>query len=109
MQEVDESMKRSLLTLVVLLGLALPVAAQLATGNIYGTVTDESGAPLPGAIVSVTGVNGSSSTTPGSDGRFRVLNLSPGAYKGKTTLTGFSTVHRDNGALATATNPHIPV
>jgi len=102
-------MKKSLLTLVVLLGLALPVAAQLATGNIYGTVTDESGAPLPGAIVSVTGVNGSSSTTAGSDGRFRVLNLSPGAYKVRTTLTGFSTVNRDNVVVATGTNVDIPV
>jgi len=47
LEEVEAPMKKSLLTLVVLLGLALPVAAQLATGNIYGTVTDESGRPFP--------------------------------------------------------------
>src|SRR5678816_1105522 len=80
-QEVDESMKRTLLTLAVLLGLALPVAAQLATGNIYGIATDESGAPLPGVAVSVKGAAGTINTVSGSDGRFRFLNLPPGSYK----------------------------
>ncbi len=102
-------MKRTLLILAALLALALPVQAQLATGNIYGTVTDESGAPLPGAAVSVKGVTGSFSTTTGSDGRFRVLNLAPGAYKVTTTLVGFSTVNRDNVIVVTGVNVDIPV
>ena len=37
---------------------ALPAAAQVSTGNIYGTVTDESGAVLPGATVTLTGAFG---------------------------------------------------
>jgi len=102
-------MKRTLLTLAVLLGLALPVAAQLATGNIYGTASDESGAPLPGVAVSVKGVNGTVNTVTGSDGRFRVLNLSPGSYKVTATLTGFSTVNRENVVVATGTNVDISV
>jgi len=102
-------MKRTLLTFAVLLGLALPVAAQLATGNIYGMVNDESGAPLPGVAVTVKGVTGTFNTVSGSDGRFRVLNLSPGSYKVTTTLTGFSTVNRDNVVVATGSNVDIPV
>jgi hypothetical protein len=102
-------MKRTLLTLAVLLGLALPVAAQLATGNIYGTAADESGAPLPGVAVSVKGAAGTVNTISGSDGRFRVLNLSPGSYKVTATLTGFTTVNRENVVVATGTNVDISV
>jgi len=102
-------MKKILLLLAVLVALALPAYAQLATGNIYGIVTDESGAALPGAAVSVKGPGGSFSTTSGSDGRFRILNLSPGPYKVTTTLTGFSTVNRDNVVVETGSNVEIPV
>ncbi len=97
-------MKRTLLVLAVLLAVALPVQAQLATGNIYGLVSDESGAPLPGAAVLIKGANGTTTTTTGSDGRFRVLNLSPGSYKVTASLTGFSTVNRDNVAVSTGTS-----
>src|SRR3954471_4112922 len=97
-------MKRTLLVLALLLAVVLPVQAQLATGNIYGIVTDESGAPLPGAAIQVKGSTGSFSTTSGSDGRFRVLNLAPGDYKVTTTLAGFSTVNRDNVPVATGSS-----
>jgi hypothetical protein len=109
LREVDEFMKRTLLHLVLVLGLALPVAAQIATGNIYGLVTDESGAPLPGVAVAVKGAAGSVNTVSGSDGRFRVLNLAPGAYKVTTTLTGFSTINRDNVVVTTGSSVDIPV
>src|SRR5215470_7436639 len=77
----ETPMKKTLLLVAVLVAVALPLYAQLATGNIYGIVTDESGAALPGAAVAVKGPGGSFNTTSGSDGRFRILNLSPGAYK----------------------------
>ncbi|HEV7502088.1 MAG TPA: carboxypeptidase regulatory-like domain-containing protein, partial [Vicinamibacteria bacterium] len=101
-------MKRSLLVLAVLLAMGLPVHAQLATGNIYGTVTDESGAPLPGAAVLVKGAAGNVATTASGDGRFRVLNLAPGSYKITATLAGFSTVNRENVVVTTGTNVEIP-
>src|SRR5262249_43931021 len=102
-------MKKTLLLLAVLVAVALPLYAQLATGNIYGIVTDESGAALPGAAVAVKGSGGSFNTTSGSDGRFRILNLSPGAYKITTTLTGFTTVSRDNIVVETGSSVEIPV
>jgi Carboxypeptidase regulatory-like domain len=84
------------------LGLALVLAvvpgawAQLSTGNIYGAVTDESGAVLPGATISISGATtGGRSTTAGSQGDFRFLNLDPGRYKLTVALTGFTTVNRE--------------
>ena len=86
-------------TLGLVLGLILlaPGAwAQTASGQIYGVVTDESGAVLPGANVTISGANiGARSTTSGSQGDFRFLNLFPGTYKVNVTLTGFTTVNRE--------------
>jgi hypothetical protein len=86
-------------TLVLALGLMLlapGVWAQTASGSIYGTVTDESGAVLPGANVTISGATmGARSTTTGSQGDFRFLNLFPGLYKVQVALTGFTTVNRE--------------
>ncbi|HWW92354.1 MAG TPA: TonB-dependent receptor, partial [Vicinamibacteria bacterium] len=102
-------MKRIALSLAMLLAMALPIHAQLATGNIYGTVTDESGAALPGASVTVKGPGGSFSTVCGADGRFRVLNLDPGAYHVTTALAGFATITREHVVVATGTNVDITI
>jgi hypothetical protein len=71
------------------------VRAQVAaTGNIYGTVKDESGAVLPGATVALTGAFGSRSTTTGTQGDFRFLNVDHGTHQLKVSLTGFTGVER---------------
>jgi hypothetical protein len=83
------------LALALVLGLASGASAQFATGNIYGKVVDESGAVVPGANVSITGPTiGTRTTTSGSQGDFRFLNLDPGTYKVRVGLAGFSTQER---------------
>jgi len=89
-------MKRCLvLAVALLLGLVPGAFAQISTGNVYGTVTDQSGAVLPGAGVSLTSDFGNRSTTSGSQGDFRFLNLDAGRYKLSVSLAGFTTVNRD--------------
>ena len=90
-------MRRGLVLALALLLCAAPAAwAQLATGNVYGIVNDEQGGALPGAGVSISGVNiGTRSTTADSAGNFRFLNLDPGTYKLAVALAGFATVNRD--------------
>jgi hypothetical protein len=90
-----EMKKSLLLALALVIGLAPTVFAQFATGNIYGSVSDESGAVLPGATVNLTGDLGTKSTTTGSQGEFRFLNLDRGRYKVTVTLAGFTTVTQD--------------
>ena len=102
-------MRKLLLAVVILALAAVPAAAQLASGNIYGTVTDETSAALPGVSVTLTGSDVSQTTTSGSDGRFRFLNLAPGTYEITSTMAGFSTVKRANVVVAVGANVDIPM
>jgi Carboxypeptidase regulatory-like domain len=89
-------MKRVLgLALALILGLLQSAFAQTSTGNIYGTVSDESGAVLPGATIKLSSPFGTSETTAGTQGDFRFLNLTNGTYKLTVNLAGFTTVTRD--------------
>ncbi len=89
-------MKRWTFGAIALLGVTASLTfAQVATGNIYGAVIDESGAMLPGVSINLSGATtGARATTSGKEGDFRFLNLDPGTYKLTVTLTGFSTVNR---------------
>src|SRR5687767_14972087 len=65
--------------------------AQSPTGTIAGTVTDESGAALPGAAVVITRVEtgGTRAVTTDERGRFRAPGLEPGEYEIVAELQGF--------------------
>ena len=100
-------MKKLLLAVGLLALCALPAYAQLATGAIYGTVTDESGAALAGANVTLKGGARNVSTTSGTDGRFRFLNLDPATYEVTTSLAGFTTVRREHIVVVTGASVDI--
>ncbi|HEV7502754.1 MAG TPA: carboxypeptidase-like regulatory domain-containing protein, partial [Vicinamibacteria bacterium] len=92
------------LAAAALFGLALPVLAQsqATTGVIEGTIVDESGAPAPGASVTVrnTATNFERALTTDAQGRFRGLLLPLGPYRVTVALTGFATLVRDGINLA---------
>jgi hypothetical protein len=79
----------------VVLAIALPASGQtqITTGIIQGTVTDQSGALVPGANVEAKNVdiNSSRAQTTGVDGRFVFVQLRPGRYTLTVTLQGFAT------------------
>ncbi|HEY4574232.1 MAG TPA: TonB-dependent receptor, partial [Thermoanaerobaculia bacterium] len=78
----------------VLAMVALPVRAQLQSGDLYGTVIDDQKQPLPGVTVTLTGVGAPQVQQSDAKGQFRFLNLYPGAYSLRAELEGFSTVER---------------
>ena len=101
-------MKRYLaLALALVLVGAGGAAAQIATGNIYGTVTDEQGAVLPGATVTLSGDLGTRTATSAGSGDFRFLNLDAGRYKLSIALPGFGTVTREV-VVTTGENVNLP-
>jgi len=83
------------LALALAAGMAPSAWAQISTGNIYGKLVDEQGGVLPGAAITLTGATiGARTTTSGSNGEFRFLNLDPGTYNVSVALTGFATTQR---------------
>jgi hypothetical protein len=88
-------MKRPLLAALALLIGAATVRAQVRTGNVYGSVTDESGSLLPGVVVTIGGEMGARSTTSGGQGEFRFLALDIGRYQLSLALSGFAGVVRE--------------
>ncbi len=87
-----------LLTGAMLLVLAAPLSAQRVTGQIAGTVKDNTGAVLPGVTVSVTGetIAGTRDTVTNANGFYRFLNLSPGVYTLRFDLEGFQPQSRSD-------------
>ena len=68
--------------LALLCGSLAPVWAQVSTGTFTGTVSDQSGAMIPGVKVTATDEarNVSVSRETGRDGFYTISDLKPGSY-----------------------------
>jgi outer membrane receptor protein involved in Fe transport len=87
--------------LIALMVAALPVAAQEQSGAIEGTVTDTTGAVVPGVTVEARSTTGRvSSTVTDTQGVYHFPSLLPGTYEVSASLTGFTSVKRPDVRLA---------
>ena len=96
-------MRKALSLLIVLpLVAAATLSAQTATGMISGTVTDESGAVVPSAILTVTNkATGNARTlTANEDGLYSAPALPAGEYEVRAEMQGFRTEVRAAQVLA---------
>ena len=95
---------RALRTAVVVLSCVLVIpAAAYAQASIAGTVKDASGAVLPGVTVEAASpvlIEKTRNVVSDGSGNYRIENLRPGSYTVTFTLTGFSTVKRDDVAVS---------
>ena len=75
--------------------IASPLVAQ-TNGRIQGTVTDNSGAPVPGVSVTASSpsLQRAQSTTTDAKGEFRFASVPPGTYTVKADLSGFKSVNQ---------------
>jgi hypothetical protein len=82
--------KRFSMAAVLFMLWSVGVAAQ-STGSVTGTVTDSSGAVIPGATVTATNTQTGVATTTvsQSDGKFLFGSLPPGTYVASVELSGF--------------------
>jgi hypothetical protein len=90
---------------LVVLSTVVPAAeGQLTRGTISGTVTDSSGAVLPGARVTITNQDTGlvRSATASDDGLYRAPALEPGLYTVRFELDGFQTAENKNIAVKTS-------
>jgi hypothetical protein len=82
----------------VFIGLFLTIRSASAQSSITGVVRDESGGVLPGVTVEATSpvlIEKVRSVITDEQGRYRIVDLRPGAYKLTFTLTGFATTVRE--------------
>ena len=100
-------------TLVVLLAVGATAAAQtqITTGVIQGSVSDSTGASLPGVSVEARNLDTNIARTlvTESDGRFVFLQLPPGNYRVTFTLSGFATMVQENVQLTVGQAINLPV
>jgi Carboxypeptidase regulatory-like domain len=84
--------------LVIVLAALSPAAAQIQTGSILVRVTDEQGAAVPGATLTLKSpvlVAGSMTGVTDATGVNRFPSLPPGTYTVQADLQGFQTVVRE--------------
>ncbi len=67
------------------------VLGQAVYGSVFGTVTDQSGAAVPNAKVTITniGTNVSEATQTNASGNYNQTRLNPGLYRVKVEASGF--------------------
>ena len=88
----------AVLAALVLVAGASPALGQVQTGDITGKVTDNTGAILPGATVTLTGTTliQPQSATTSEAGTYSFPRLPIGTYSLKFELPGFKTVVRES-------------
>jgi Carboxypeptidase regulatory-like domain len=91
---------RTLRHIVVLAFLSLSALAQAPTATISGKVTDQTGAVIPQATVTVSGPGKRASATTDQLGGYQIQSLPAGSYSVAATAKGFANFSKSNVALA---------
>ena len=101
---------RTLICGVVIFGGSLAAFGQFGSG-VQGTVSDSSGAVVPGATVTVTNIatNRSTDVTTNDSGFYSVSGLAQGTYRVTVTRQGFSKKVVDNFVVAAETTAGLDV
>ena len=86
-----------------------PGFAQAVYGSIFGTVTDNSGAVVPNATITVTDVTKGTSVKvqSGAAGEYRVQHLIPDTYTVGAEASGFAKVVTENVVVHADTSPKV--
>src|ERR1700674_4634048 len=84
-------------TLILILGCALSLPAQITTGEITGTVTDQTGSSIAGANISAVlpGTNQTRVVTSGTVGEYRLTEMPSCVYRVSVSSSGFKTTVRN--------------
>jgi len=109
MKQIRASTQYACILLGILVLFAPRLAAQGLFGTISGTVTDASGAAVPGATVKVANVNTNVVTTLTTNnvGEYHATSLNPGVYDVRAEMKGFKTAAVNAITLEVGANPKV--
>jgi hypothetical protein len=93
----------------VVLVLLTPAWGQEFRGSIAGTITDPTGAIVPGTIVTATGPQQTYTATTGNNGQFLIPFVQPATYSVKIMHQGFKTEERTNVIIDISTKINLNV
>jgi hypothetical protein len=96
-------MRRVLFVAVALAGILLLPKSVHAQATIAGVIRDASAAVLPGVTVEASSpalIEKTRTVVSDGTGQYRITDLPPGTYSVTFTLTGFSTVRREDVAVS---------
>src|SRR5712691_7800238 len=109
----SRSLVTGVLMSVMLMGTGGPLSAQetVQNGAVFGTITDQTGASLPGVTVDVSSpsLQGKQSAVTDGQGAYRVGSLPAGVYHIEYSLSGFRTDVRSGFTLAVGFNARVDV
>ena len=102
---------KKLQTIVCVLVFSLNVFAQTDRGTLTGTVSDPSGAVIPGVSIEAKNVQTGATYQAGSSetGNYTLTQLPAGTYELSATLPGFKRFVRENIIVSVATVLRIDV
>src|SRR5262245_52420119 len=108
----ERPMRKSFAIFMAILAtfLAPSTFAQRITGNLVGTVKDDTGAVLPGVTVAIAGekIVGSQTMVTNPEGFYRFISLPPGQYDVTFTMSGFATL-KHTVKIAVGATEELPV
>lgn len=89
----------------------VPASAQAVYGSIFGTITDHTGAVVPGTTITVTDVSKDTSVTTetNSSGAYTVQHLIPDTYRVEAQAKGFSKSTAENVIVYADTSPRVDI
>jgi hypothetical protein len=79
------------------LGIAVPVSAQITTGTVSGSVKDSQGGVVPGATIVLISESGGTKSVPAvtnETGDYVLPNITPDTYTIEISMPGFKTLKR---------------
>ena len=102
---------RSLGIVCLVLAFSVPGFSQTTMGRILGNVSDQSGAAVAGANVTITDIQRGSVRTVSTNasGEYAAPELEPGSYKIRAEAKGFKTVERVNISVEVAQDLRVDI
>ena len=109
MQSILKTRIGCALLVIALASSTLPLSAQAIYGSIYGQVTDQSGAAVPNATITVSDESKGTSVqaTSNQSGEYTVPNLIPDVYDVKAEAPGFRAVENNGVQVSADTSPKV--